>query len=288
MRILVIGATGVIGAPVATQLTADGFDVRVLVRDATRGRSRLGPEFEYVEGDVADQDSVVQAVRGCHGVHVSLAAASRNDIDRVERQGTATIAKAAASSGLSLLTYVSGGLVHAQYGQKIPEHAAKVAAEQAIRASGVPFVFFRPTYFMDNLGRHIQGRRAVALAGLDSCTWWPLPTSQPWSRAPSGRRMSPGATWRSTAREPVTIAEALQVYCRAVEPDTRVVTVPLSAMKGIDRVFTGGKLRANLELMALLQRLGEQGDPAEANRLLGAPATTVRHWCENVVPKATG
>ncbi|HEX2046469.1 MAG TPA: hypothetical protein VHF27_01815 [Acidimicrobiales bacterium] len=32
--------------------------------------------------------------------------------------------------------------------------------------------------------------------------------------------------------------------------------------------------------MALLQRLGEPGDPTEANRLLGAPTTTVREWCE--------
>ncbi len=288
MRILVIGATGVIGAPVARQLAADGFDVRLLVRDATRGRSRLGPEFEYVEGDVADQGSVEQAVRGCDGVHVSLAAATRNDMDRVERQGTATIAQAAASSGVYLLTYVSGSLVHAQYGQKIPEHAAKVAAEQAIRTSGVPFVFFRPTYFMDNLGRHIQGRRAVALgrprplhmvAASDFATM----VSRAF-RAPDVA----GCDLAIHGPEPVTIAEALRVYCRAVEPDTRVVTVPLGVMKGIDRVFMGGKLRANLELMALLQRLGEQGDPAEANRLLGAPATTVRQWCENVVPKATG
>ena len=59
-------------------------------------------------------------------------------------------------------------------------------------------------------------------------------------------------------------------------------------MKAIDGVFMGGKLRANLELMALLQRLGEQGDPAEANRLLGAPATTVRQWCESLVARRSG
>ena len=46
------------------------------------------------------------------------------------------------------------------------------------------------------------------------------------------------------------------------------------------RLFMGGKLRANLELMGLLQRLGERGDPTEANRLLGAATTTVWEWCE--------
>ena len=86
----------------------------------------------------------------------------------------------------------------------------------------------------------------------------------------------------------MTIAEALDVYCRVVEPDKRVVTIPLGVMRVVDRVLMGGKLRSNLELMALLQRIGEQGDPAEANRLLGAPETTVRQWCENLATAYAG
>ena len=288
MRILVIGATGLIGGPVARQLTADGFDVRILVRDATRGRSRLGSDFEYVEGDVADQESVERAVRGCDGVHVSLAAASQNDMDRVEHQGTAAIAKAAASSGVSLLTYVSGSLVHAEYGRTIPEHAAKVAAEQAIRTSGAPFVFFRPTYFIDNLGRHIQGRRAVALGRP---TPLHMVAASDFAAMVSHAFRAPDVTGCDLAvhgPQAVTIAEALDVYCRVVEPDKRVVTIPLGVMRVIDRVLMGGKLRSNLELMALLQRIGEQGDPAEANRLLGAPETTVRQWCENLATAYAG
>ena len=37
-----------------------------------------------------------------------------------------------------------------------------------------------------------------------------------------------------------------------------------------------GTLRANLEPMALLQRLGERGDPTETNRPSGAPTTSAR------------
>ena len=119
MRILVIGATGLIGRPVASRLASDGFEVRSLVRDASRAGSRLGPDIEYVEGDVADQDSVERAVQGCDGVHISLAAARREDMERIEHEGNARIAKAAASSGVSLLTYVTGSLVHEEYGAKI-------------------------------------------------------------------------------------------------------------------------------------------------------------------------
>ncbi|HXL20815.1 MAG TPA: NmrA family NAD(P)-binding protein, partial [Streptosporangiaceae bacterium] len=42
-RILVIGATGLIGLPVAGRLLADGHQVRLLVRDTGRARPRSRP-----------------------------------------------------------------------------------------------------------------------------------------------------------------------------------------------------------------------------------------------------
>ena len=80
--------------------------------------------------------------------------------------------------------------------------------------------------------------------------------------------------------EPISLHEALRLYCGLVVPGTPVVTVPRSVMSLVDRVALRGRLRAALEIMELLARLGERGDPAPANELLGAPATTVRAWCE--------
>jgi uncharacterized protein YbjT (DUF2867 family) len=53
-RILVVGASGLIGAPVARRLLAEGYHVRLLVRDASRARTRLGEDFDYVKGSVTD------------------------------------------------------------------------------------------------------------------------------------------------------------------------------------------------------------------------------------------
>jgi uncharacterized protein YbjT (DUF2867 family) len=210
--ILVAGGTGLLGEPVARQLLADGFQVRLLVRDRRKARSRLGEGFAYVEGDVEDGAAVDRAVRGCAGVHVSLGAGDPQRIDRVEREGTARLAAAAARHGVARLSYLTGSLIHQEYGEKIPEHRAKLMAEEAIRRSGVPYVFFRPTYFIDNLPRHVQ--------------------------------------------------------------------VPLGVMSAVDTLFLRRRLQANLQLMGLLQRLGEHGDPAETTEVLGAATTTVQEWCE--------
>lgn len=49
-------------------------------------------------------------------------------------------------------------------------------------------------------------------------------------------------------------------------------------------MFMGRKLAPNLQIMRLLARLGEQGDPGLANELLGAPTTTVEAWSRARLP----
>lgn len=162
-NILVVGATGLIGGPVARRLLADGHDVRVLARDTGRAGARLGADFEYAQGSVTDAESVDRAMHGMNGVHVSLGVEDLAQLEPVEHQGTATVAAAAARHGLERISYLTGSLVRVDYGPKIAEHRAKLAAEQAIQDSGVPYTFFRPTYFTNTLPRHVQGPFLVTL-----------------------------------------------------------------------------------------------------------------------------
>jgi uncharacterized protein YbjT (DUF2867 family) len=49
--ILVIGATGMLGKPVAQQLKADGFNVHLLARNPEKAQKLLGAEYEIVKGE---------------------------------------------------------------------------------------------------------------------------------------------------------------------------------------------------------------------------------------------
>ena len=88
--------------------------------------------------------------------------------------------------------------------------------------------------------------------------------------------------------EALTIAAGLRLYCTLVEPGKRVLSLPLPLMALVDRLVLRGKLRDTLDLMRVIQRVGERGDPTEANRLLGAPATTLRQWCEQRRARGAG
>jgi uncharacterized protein YbjT (DUF2867 family) len=281
MNVLVVGATGMLGEPVARRLNHEGHRVRLLVRDEGTARARFGPDFEYVQGSVTEPEAVDAAVAGTEAVHISLGAHTPAELETVEAQGTARVARAAAQHGLRRITFISGSLIGIEYGAKIPEHAAKEAAERAIRASGVPYTIFRPTYFMDNFPRHVRGRTATVM-GKQRHPLHPV-AAQDLAAMVAKALVMPGAENTELyvhGPESMRMIEGLRTYCEIVRPGTKVRSTPLPLMKVINRLFMKGELTGALQIMELMDRLGEHGDPAPANDLLGAPRTTVRAWCE--------
>lgn len=278
--ILVVGGTGMLGEQVAWQLLLDGFEVRLLARDLERASTLLGSDFEYFAGDVDNSDAIERALEGCAGVHVSLRGGSDPDeLDRVEHRGTARVAELAARRGVSRLTYLSGMLVAED--AEIPGDRAKYRAEQAIHQSGVPYTIFKPTYFMETLPRHVQGRLAIVLGRQPHPLHMVAATD--FARMVSRSFRTPQAANRHFfvhGPEAITIPGALRMYCSLVEPGKRVVSMPLWFMSIVDRLFMRGELRSTLQLMRVMQRVGERGDSSETDRMLGAPTTTLRQWCD--------
>ena len=76
MKVLVTGATGVTGGPLARYLAARGDDVRVLVRAPERAQGLDGPAIHAVQGDLKDEASIARAVDGVDVVY-NLAALYR-------------------------------------------------------------------------------------------------------------------------------------------------------------------------------------------------------------------
>jgi uncharacterized protein YbjT (DUF2867 family) len=285
-RVLVAGGSGLLGAPVVRELLTSGYDVRLLSRNPAKTNETLGAlarSVQVLAGTVTDLDSVDRAVRGCSHVHISLNGGSDPaELEAVEHRGTALVAAAAAQSGVELLSYVSGMLVHRDYGAKIPEHAAKLGAERAIRASGVPFVLLRPTYVMETLTRHVQGRLAVAIGRPPPLHMVAAADLARMVVRAYGRPDVGGRDLHIRGPEPVTIAAALRTYCALAAPRSRVVVIPTRALSNVDRLLLHGRLRPALDVITLLERCGEHGDPTEADQLLGAPTTTVEEWTRRV------
>lgn len=279
-RALVIGATGMLGEPVARRLLADGWRVRCLARDVARARARLGAGFEYVQADVTRPDTLDAAFDGCAVVHLNLRGGNTlASYETQEVQGAAHCAAAARRHGLRRISYLSGS------GRRGPEYErwfpvrVKAVVEASLAASGVPWTSFRATHFMESLPLFVRDGRAAVL-GRQPHRLHYLAAADYAAQA-SRALEHEGCANRALhlwGPEAWTMRDALARYLAATHPGMKAGTLPLPVARVIAALTRNADLRFAAELFAAFAAIGEAGDPAEANRLLGAPATTLDAW----------
>ena len=103
-KVLILGATGNLGKPVAKALSDAGFDVKILTRDAQKAQRIFDQSFEVIVGSPIDEGCLKTAMDGCYGVHISLPT-------EVEQQSAELVAMLAPRCGVKHLSYISGASV---------------------------------------------------------------------------------------------------------------------------------------------------------------------------------
>ena len=273
-RILVIGATGLLGKPVATHLNGSGFDVRLMVRNVEKAAGRFSDDFEIVKGDILDTESVKKAMDGCFGVHINLSG-------EIEQVGVENISSAAAPMKLQRITYISGTSV-AEENIWVPVMKRKFFAEKAIRESGVPYSIFCPAWFMEILHKYVRGNRAYVfgkqpnpyhfIAADDYARM--VTTSYELDEAINKRFIIHGP-------EGILFHEAVEQYCNALHPEIKKVsTMPYWLAAIISRVKRKKEIKIVSDFMAAFEKIGELGDPSEANKILGTPEIKLSDWLQ--------
>ncbi len=162
--ILIIGGTGMLGKPVAKQLKADGFNVRLLARNPEKAQKLLGEGYEIVKGDVDSPATLKEAMNSVDGVHISLKGGpTEADFDRMDYLATRDIANVAKELGVGRVTILSAYAVSEEKADT-PESKSKVKGEAALKSSGVPYTIFRASWFMETLPLFVQGK-SISLIG---------------------------------------------------------------------------------------------------------------------------
>lgn len=110
MKVLVTGATGFVGSHVAERLALGGHQLRLLLRTTSSLEHLNGIEFERVEGDLRDVDSLRRAVEGVDAV-VHLAGATSTsttaEYEAINARGTADLVQIARETGVERFVYAS-------------------------------------------------------------------------------------------------------------------------------------------------------------------------------------
>lgn len=136
MKVLVTGGTGVLGREVV-RLVEPAAEVRVLSRSA-------GDRAGFVRGDLSTGEGVAEAVRG---VDVIAHCASAADYRRPQRDvEQARVLLEATREGRPHVVYISiVGIDRVPFGY----YRAKLAVEELLAGSGLPWTVLRTTQFHD-------------------------------------------------------------------------------------------------------------------------------------------
>lgn len=140
MTFLITGATGDVGSRVVRGLLECSQRPRVFVRDAKKARAQFGDRVDVFVGDLTDSRSLRAALEGIDALFLVT---TGPDIPALDEAA----ARAAKTSGVKHLVKLSSLDVQ----QDLAIGAWHEGGEAAIRASGIPFTFVRPSGFMSNL-----------------------------------------------------------------------------------------------------------------------------------------
>lgn len=143
MKVLVTGGTGTLGRLVVPRLREAGQSVRVLTRQSQQAVEGT----EYVGGDLATGEGIESAVSGAE-IIMHLAGTMKGDEDKARN-----LVAAASRAGMSHLVYISVvGADRIPVSSRIDRaifgyYASKLAAEQFVADSGLPWTTLRATQF---------------------------------------------------------------------------------------------------------------------------------------------
>ncbi len=168
LRILVVGASGLLGAPVTRALLAAGHDVRALARQPARLQARFST-CKAVPGDLQDRASLTAALRDVDAVYLSLSVRpnERESEFHTETDGITNLLAALPGSAVQRISYLSS-LVQRYQGSNGFDwwvFRVKQAALQLLAAAPVATTIFYPSNFMESLAVQSTVGRMLLVPG---------------------------------------------------------------------------------------------------------------------------
>jgi len=226
MPILITGATGFLGVHLVRALTAQGAEVRCLVR--RDGVTALPPQARLYRGDVTACDSLHLPLDGVERV-VHLAATIQDPEDdtwtRVNYGGTLNLLEAAARAGVKHFLHVSA--LGTAPEKRSPYAYSKWLAEETVKRGEIPYTILRPSVIYG------EGDRFITVL-----VWW-LRTRWWLPRPPRGRVLL----------QPLWVEDMVQCVLRALDHGTsQARTINLG---GPERMSFGEVLETVMEVTGL-------------------------------------
>ncbi len=270
MKVLVIGASGLLAGPVIRKLDEKGFDLRLFSRSVNP--SMFVNDYDIVRGDLFNPSDLEKAMNGCDAVHISIS--TPDDVKAV-----AAIVEMAKKKGIRFVSLISGCTV-SEENRWFKFIDDKMRIEQMVMQSGLSWFIFRPTWFFESLGMFVRNGKASVLGKLTDRYHWVA--ADDMGKMVAEAYSTPGAENRVYfvyGPERYTMKEMLEKYSKVLHPEIKTVSeTPLLPLKIIAFLTGNRKLKFAASLFSYFGKVKEPEVPEADLAILARPATDFDAW----------
>jgi len=280
-KILFIGASGMLGKPVALELLRAGFPVTLLARDVEK-MQKLFPKTSVVKGDVFDITSLEASMAGQEIIYLNLSVAqsSKKNEPQPEREGVNNIIEAAKKASVKRIVYLSSLIKNYEGMNGFSWWAFQIKHEavNAIKKSGLNYSIFYPSTFMECLDKQmLQGTR-IMLAGKSEAPMWFIAGKDygvqvAWAMKKAGENNQEYAV---QGLEPFTSDEAAKVFIENTKSKIKIMRAPLAPLKYIG-IFNQ-RMNYAYHICEALNKYPEKFESENTWNDLGKPSTTLAEY----------
>ena len=228
MKVLLTGATGLLGGALLELLLAEGHEVRCLVREGNPRASRLDPRrTELARGDAGDAHALSRALFGVDALlHVAGI------------EYAPPVLEAARRAGMGRLVVVSSTSAHSAYASR---SGPKLRMEELVRASELDYTIVRPSMIygseldknLHRLLRFLDRSPLFPMFGSGENLWQPV-YHEDCARGLYEALVRPAAVGQSydlPGAEPLTYLELVRTAAGALGRKPRIIRVPLEPVR---------------------------------------------------------
>jgi uncharacterized protein YbjT (DUF2867 family) len=228
VKVLLTGATGLLGGALLDLLLAEDHEVRCLVREGSPRASRLDQRrIELASGDARDAGALSRALSGTEALlHVAGI------------EYSSAVLEAARRAGSSRLVVVGSTSAHSAYSFR---SNPKLRMEELVRGSGLAYTIVRPSMIygsevdknVHRLLRFLDRSPVFPMFGSGENLWQPV-YHEDCARGVYEALVRPSAVGQSydlPGAEPLTYLEMVETAAGALGRKPRIVRLPLEPVR---------------------------------------------------------
>jgi uncharacterized protein YbjT (DUF2867 family) len=228
MRMLVTGATGLLGGALLKLLLAGGHQVRCLVREGSLRARRLDERrVELARGDVGDAWALSRALRGVDALlHIAGIEYAPQVVEAARRAKVGRLVVVGSTSAHSAYEFRSG---------------PKLRMEKLVRESGLEYTIVRPSMIygseldknMHRLLRFLDRSPVFPVFGSGENLWQPVYYEDCARGVYEAlvRETAVGQSYDLPGAEPLTYVELVKLAADVLGKKPRMVRVPLEPVR---------------------------------------------------------